>query len=99
MVPGVDYAPSEDISGRAIYPPKYPAAALIACAFGRVQLLVTIDATGHVASVEVAESSGNADLDQAAADAARYWRFTPGKSGGKAVGGQVIVPVNFQNPC
>ena len=58
-----------------------------------------IDASGNVLNVTTDKSSRNRDLDRAAMDAARKWRFNPGRSGGQVVGGDVIVPVNFQNPC
>jgi protein TonB len=94
-----DFAPREDISGRALNPPKYPAAALRNCAYGEVRLRVTIDASGNVLNVVTDKSSRSRDLDRAAMDAARKWRFNPGRTNGQAVGGDVIVPVNFQNPC
>jgi protein TonB len=89
----------EDIPGRAMNPPKYPSQELRDGIGGSVMLLVTIDATGAVLNVTVKKSSRNRNLDRAAMDAARKWRFNPGRSGGQSVGGDVIVPVNFQNPC
>ena len=47
--------------------------------------------------VKVEKSSRNRNLDRAAMDAARKWRFNPGLRNGVKVGGDVRVPVNF-NP-
>jgi len=94
-----DYAPSEGPGGRANFPPVYPEAALKACASGAVRLRVSINAQGYVLNVAVDKSSGNRDLDRAAVDAARHWRFNPGKAEGEPVGGDIIVPVDFEDPC
>ena len=64
---------------------------------GVVMLRVTIDASGNVLDVQIQKSSRNRNLDRAAMDAARKWRFNPGMRGGQKVGGDVLVPVNF-NP-
>ncbi|MEO7149051.1 MAG: TonB family protein, partial [Rhodanobacteraceae bacterium] len=45
--------------------------------------------------VKVEKSSGFRELDRAAADAARGWKFNPGMKSGRAVGGVVRVPVNW----
>ncbi|MNV63194.1 Gram-negative bacterial tonB protein [compost metagenome] len=52
-------------------------------------------ADGAVTGVVVDTSSGHADLDAAAVEAARGWTLNPGSKNGKAVGGQVRVPVRF----
>jgi len=55
-----------------------------------------VAADGHVTSVAVARSAGHADLDQAAAEAVRQWRFEPGRRGDEPVGIWVQVPVEFR---
>ena len=55
----------------AVYPPS----ALPAREHADVVLTVTVDADGHVSKVDVAQSSGAADLDEAAIVAARQWTF------------------------
>ena len=60
-------------------------------------LRVTIDSNGNVLHVNVHKSSRNRNLDRAAMDAARRWRFNPGMRNGQKVGGDVLVPVTF-NP-
>jgi len=94
-----DRPPSQDISGMAHHAPRFPEAAIKACAHGVVRLRVSVDATGGILDVGVDESSGNLDLDNAAVDASLQWTFNPGLASGKAVGGHVFVPVNFTNPC
>jgi periplasmic protein TonB len=91
-----DVAASEDISGRAIAPPKYPAEELRDGVTGLVKLRVTIDANGNVLDIAIEKSSRNRNLDRAAMDAARKWRFNPGIKNGQKVGGVVIVPVEFK---
>jgi TonB family protein len=96
---GADNAPSEAPGGRANFPPVYPEAASKVCASGVVRVRVSINAQGKVLNVAIDKSSGNRDLDRAAADAARQWSFNPGKAEGEPVGGDIIVPVDFQDPC
>jgi periplasmic protein TonB len=90
-----DVAPTEDISGRALAQPKYPPQELRDGVGGLVRLRVTIDANGNVLNVVVDKSSRNRNLDRAAMEAARRWKFNPGLRNGQKVGGDVIVPVNF----
>jgi protein TonB len=77
--------------------PRYPPQELRQGIGGEVLLRVTIDADGRVLNVAVQRSSRNRNLDRAAIDAARKWRFNPGLRNGQKVGGDVLVPVNF-NP-
>jgi protein TonB len=60
-----------------------------------VVLNVTINAAGEVTDVQIEKSSGYRELDRAAEQAARHWRFNPGQKGGKSIGGVVRIPVNF----
>src|SRR5579875_3547211 len=93
--PPADIAPSADISYKNRNPPKYPIEALRQGHQGEVILDVTIDASGNVLDVKVEKSSGYRELDRAAVEAARKWRFNPGLKNGKPVGGVVRIPVNF----
>ncbi len=54
-----------------------------------------VDATGNVTNVSVEKSSRNRDLDRAAMEAARKWRFNPSTVNGQKAAGRVRVPVNF----
>jgi protein TonB len=55
--------------------PRYPMAAIRAQHEGRVILNVTVTQDGDVTDVSVGHSSGDLDLDHAATDAVRGWRF------------------------
>ena len=55
--------------------PRYPMAALRAQREGQVVLSVTVTQEGDVADVTVGRSSGDLDLDRAAEEAVRGWRF------------------------
>ena len=75
--------------------PTYPRAARDAARQGRVLLRVLVDEAGLSAAVDVAQSSGHADLDTAAIEAVRQWRFVPARLQGQAVQAYVLVPVRF----
>jgi protein TonB len=55
--------------------PRYPMSALRAQREGKVVLSVTVTPEGDVTSVTIGRSSGDNDLDRAAEDAVRGWRF------------------------
>lgn len=76
--------------------PAYPPLSRRLKEEGRVMLRVLVDARGEVRTVELANSSGHARLDQAAVTAVRHWRFTPARSGERAVDGWALVPIVFQ---
>jgi protein TonB len=80
------------------YAPHFPADAHCVRASGVARIRASIDASGAVLNVVVDTSSGNPSLDREAIRAVRGWRFAPGLKDGVAVGGDVIVPVNFQPP-
>ena len=86
---------SIDISYKNRNPPNYPIQAMRQGHQGMVILDITINAAGEVTNVTVEKSSGYRELDRAAEEAARKWKFNPGVHNGKAAGGVVRVPVNF----
>ena len=96
--PPADYAPAVDPSGQRLNPPRYPGKEQREGVGGTVMLRVTIDASGNVLDVQVERSSRNRNLDRAAIEAARRWKFNPGLSNGRPVGGDVLVPVKFTPP-
>lgn len=59
-------------------------------------LIISIDANGAVLDVQVERTSGNRDLDRAAMQAARKWRFNPEVKNGQKVASRVRVPVDFK---
>ena len=46
-------------------------------------------------SVDVAQRSGSRDLDRAAVDAVRQWRFVPARRGEEPIAASVVVPIVF----
>ncbi|MGE5659594.1 MAG: TonB family protein [Actinomycetota bacterium] len=61
--------------------PSYPTQARREKRQGRVQLSVDIDPSGNVLAVVVANSSGYEDLDKAAIDSVRSWKFSSAEGG------------------
>ncbi|OLH15172.1 energy transducer TonB, partial [Xanthomonas oryzae] len=90
-----DIGASVDISSKNMNPPKYPPAAFRAGVQGEVILIVDVDANGNVTNVSVEKSSRNRDLDRAAMDAARKWKFNASTVNGQKAAGRARVPVNF----
>ena len=90
---GVDAAPAPHPGNPA---PTYPAEARRLRQEGVVVLHLAIDIGGRVREVRVGSTSGFALLDQAAAEAARVWRFVPASVNGLAVDAQADVPVVFR---
>jgi len=94
---GGDTTPTENLEFRKVLPPRYPPEAVKANMQGKVMLKVQIDAEGvplgtEVVSVEPKEANVLADASIAAA---MSWRYKPGMTDGKPVGGFVLVPVDF----
>ncbi|WP_330969007.1 energy transducer TonB, partial [Lysobacter sp. A3-1-A15] len=96
--PAQSIGSSVDPSSRSRNPPKYPTNELRQGVGGTVVLVISIDAQGNVLDVSVEKSSRNRNLDRAAMDAARKWRFNPEVRNGVAVASRVRVPVDFVAP-
>ncbi len=94
--PQPDIGASVDISSKNMNPPKYPPAAYREGVEGTVVLVIDVDPNGNVTNVSVERSSRNRDLDRAAMDAARRWRFNPSVVNGRKASGRVRVPVDFK---
>src|SRR5690606_24297917 len=94
--PTPDIGASVDISSKNMNPPQYPPAAARAGIEGTVVLVIDVAATGNVTDVSFETSSRNRDLDRAAMQAARRWRFNPSVVNGQKAAGRVRVPVTFQ---
>ena len=75
--------------------PSYPATARRLGIAGTALLRVFVDAQGRVGDVVVKQSAGHPDLDRAAADAVRRWRFEPARRGAETVAMWVELPVEF----
>jgi protein TonB len=62
---------------------------------GKVLVWVFIDTNGNVKNVQVNKSSGNKSLDDAAAKAAREFKFTPALNRDKKVPVWIAIPITF----
>jgi periplasmic protein TonB len=76
--------------------PSYPSNARRLGIQGTTLLSVFVAVDGRVADVVVKQSAGHPDLDQAAADAVKRWRFEPARRGNEAVSMWVLLPVEFR---
>lgn len=76
--------------------PRYPAAALRRGESGTVMVRAEIRPDGTPDVVTVARSSGSRQLDRAALDAVRRWRFRPAQQDGQPVRAAVMVPISFE---
>ncbi|HEX9819423.1 MAG TPA: energy transducer TonB [Methylomirabilota bacterium] len=76
--------------------PAYPSSARRLGIQGTTLLSVLVGDDGRVAEVVVKQSAGHPDLDHAAADAVRRWRFEPARRGTEAVVMWVLLPVEFR---
>lgn len=75
--------------------PRYPRNALRAGIGGTVQVQVDVGPDGVPTSVALASGSGNRELDRAAMEAVRRWRFRPAMVNGQPTVGRVTVPIQF----
>jgi protein TonB len=75
--------------------PSYPSSARRLGVEGTTLLRVYVAADGRVSDVQVDQSAGHPDLDHAAAEAVRRWKFEPGRRGSEPVGMWVRLPVHF----
>lgn len=75
--------------------PRYPARALRRGEEGVVNVRAQIGPDGVPTSVSLAGGSGSRDLDRAALDAVRSWRFSPAQENGRPTVGTIVVPIEF----
>jgi protein TonB len=76
--------------------PSYPSNARRLGIQGTTLLSVFVAVDGRVGDVVVKQSAGHPDLDQAAAEAVKRWRFEPARRGSEAVAMWVLLPVEFR---
>lgn len=81
---------------RELLAQAYPRELQLQGAGGIVGLRLWVDAIGVVGGVEVASSSGMAELDRVAVAVAPRFTFTPASQGGRAVGTWIEFPVVFE---
>ena len=77
-------------------PPDYPAAALRRGDSGTVMVRVEVDAAGMPVDVSLDKRSGSRDLDRAAMDAVKRWRFQPAQRDGQAIASSLVIPIDFK---
>jgi protein TonB len=76
--------------------PRYPESARRQGVEGITTLRFIVLTNGHVGQIAVSRSAGHVDLDRAAMDAVRTWRFEPARRGKEAVAVWVTLPVRFE---
>ena len=76
--------------------PAYPSAPRQLGIQGTTMLRVHVLPDGRIGDVRVEHSAGHPDLDQAAMEAVRRWRFEPARRGADAVAMWVLLPVEFR---
>ncbi len=76
--------------------PRYPESARRQGVEGITTLRFIVLANGHVSQVAISRSAGHVDLDRAAVEAVRTWRFEPARRGKEAVAVWVTLPVRFE---
>ena len=62
---------------------------------GRVRLLMEVDITGRVREVRVLSAEPPGYFEAASVDAARQWRFTPGRVADRDVVTRFELPIHF----
>ena len=77
-------------------PPDYPQRALMDGQGGTALVIVHIGPDGVPTATEIAQSSGSRELDRAASQAVRRWRFEPAMADGHPVVGSVVIPIEFK---
>jgi periplasmic protein TonB len=76
--------------------PRYPDSARKAGAQGTTLLRLRVLENGKVGEVQIEQSAGHADLDNAAVDAVKRWLFQPARIGTIPVAVWVLLPVKFE---
>jgi protein TonB len=76
--------------------PTYPAGAARLAEEGAVTLLIHVSREGLPSSIDIQETSGYPDLDQAASDAVSSWHFLPAVKDGKPISFDMPLRIVFQ---
>ena len=84
-----------DIKTIATPPPKYPGYAFEHNLEGLVVMRVDVAADGSVTGAIVERAEPKGVFEEAAMAAVKNWKFTPAMKDGKAIAGQVRVPIEF----
>jgi TonB family protein len=81
-----------------VVPPYYPEAAIGARAHGICKLHVTVSEAGDVDALDITQSTGSVDLDQACLDAIYDAPFIPGRREGKFVSDTTDIVLDWRLP-
>lgn len=76
--------------------PRYPESARQGGLEGTTLLKLRVLENGRVGEVLVEQSAGHRDLDDAAAEAVKKWRFEPARLGKEPIAVWVLLPVKFE---
>jgi protein TonB len=76
--------------------PRYPQRALRRNETGIVRVAVDVGMDGVPMDVRLESSSQSRDLDRAAVDAVRKWRFRPAQRNGQPMPATIVVPIEFK---
>jgi protein TonB len=76
--------------------PRYPEIARRQGIEGTTLLKIYVSDKGYVEDVPVERSAGHQDLDIAAMEAVKKWRFEPARRGKQPVAVWVMLPVRFE---
>jgi len=76
--------------------PRYPPRALRRRESGTVMVRADVGPDGFPTSTSLVQGSGSRELDMAALDAVRRWRFRPAQIDGRPTVGSVVVPISFE---
>lgn len=90
-------SPAVPIPGYRVTP-KYPVAALRAGESGTVVLRVHVGVDGLPGEIGFARRSSSRELDRAASEAVKQWRFKPALRKGKPIASVVEIPIDFEPP-
>jgi TonB family protein len=94
--PGEGLGGSSGVRGGYQVKPRYPDSARRQGVEGTVLLKARVTERGRVDEVEIETSAGHPELDQAAIEALRRWRFEPARRGREPVAAWVLIPFQFK---
>ena len=88
-----DIGASIDIASKRMHGPIHPKE--YACTQGTVVLIIDVDRHGRPVSATVEKSSRTPQLDRAALNASKDWKFNPAVVRGELAAGRIRIPVDF----
>lgn len=95
--PSTQIAPTQPMAVETP-PPVYPEELACAGVAGQVGVILNIGIDGVPKDVRVEDGSGHPELDRAAVEAVKGWKFQAGTSRGKPAETPLRVPITFTAP-